>query len=274
MRTMSTTAGKERTPGDELYEQALSLTREAGDLDKQTEENRSNMMYEAYQRSKKKELNPKSQGVTVVKTLVKQVRKERTKEDDSIQKREKALELLKQAAIEYNHPDASIQLGNMLLKDASRVLKQVGTKNDEPDPKESVHKAMELFRQAGEAGSRVGFYNLGHLLWTGFPAYEETEDDSIEQNLEIKNDRIVIPDMEKAMNTFYQAIELGDSDAMYLVGVHMLGEPNVEKNRRGFDLIKQAADNGHEGALYYLALLVSTFLLIRTKPNLIHSNTH
>ena len=268
LRELSTVAGKEIAPGEDIYRQALSLTKEADDLDKKKEEKRSNMMYEAYQRSKEKELNPKSQGVTVVKTLVKQVRKERTKEDDSIQKREKALELLKRAATEHNHPDASIQLGNMLLKDASRTLKNTGTKNDGPDPKELVHKAMELFRQAGESGSRVGFYNLGHLLWTGFPAYEEIEDDSIELGQAIKADRIVSPDMTEAMVAFHRAIDLGDSDAMYLVGVHMLGEANVESNREGFELIKQAAENGHEGALYYLALLVSTFSLERREYTL------
>ena len=57
-----------------------------------------------------------------------------------------------------------------------------------------------------------------------------------------------------------KAIELGDSDAMYLVGVHRLGEKDFKSNRIGISLIEQAAERGHDGALYYLALLVSTFM--------------
>ena len=252
-RRMSTIAGDDKGTGEDIYQQALLLTKEADDLDKAKEEERSSMMYEAYQRSKERELNPKSQGVTVVMTLVKQVRKERAQGDDSNAKREKALELLKKAANEYNHPDASVRLGNMLLKIASRSLNNNGAKNDEPDPKDSVGKAMELFRRAGDAGSRVGYYNLGHLLWTGFPQQEDDEG----EGEEVPDTRIVVPDIEEAMKAFNKAIDLGDNDAMYLVGVQRLGENDVEANKIGLDLIEKAADKGHGGALFYLALLVS-----------------
>jgi len=251
-RGMSTTSEEEERVGEDIYQQALSLTKEADDLDKAKEEERSNKMYEAYQKSKERELNPKSQGVTVVKTLVKQVRKERTKKDDSNDKREQAFELLKKAANEYNHPDAAVRLGNVLLKIASRSLKNKATKDDGPDPKDSVGEAIELFRRAGDAGSRIGYYNLGHLLWTGFPPQEE---ESEEGSGAMTDSRIVAADIEEAMTMFYRAIDLGDCDAMYLVGVHKLGEDDVESNRNGFKLIEQAAGEGHEGALYYLALL-------------------
>jgi len=241
--------------GEDIYQQALLHMKEAEDLDKAKEKERSNMMYEAYEKSKEKELNPKSQGVTVVKTLVKQVRKDRTKSDDSNEKREQAFELLKKAANEYNHPDAAVRFGNMLLKMASRSLNNKGAKDDGLDPRESVGKAMELFRQAGEAGSRVGYYNLGHLLWTGFPQQEEMDEESEGQSEEMPGTRIVVADIEEAMNAFHKAIDLGDNDAMYLVGVQRLGEDDVESNRTGFSLIQQAAEKGHEGALFYLALL-------------------
>ncbi len=251
---MSTNSDEEKRVGEDIYQQALLLTKEADDLDKAKEEERSNKMYEAYQKSKERELNPKSQGVTVVKTLVKQVRKERTKKDNSNDKREEAFELLKKAANEYNHPDAAVRLGNMLLKIASRSLNNKGMKDDGPDPKDSVGKAIELFRRAGDAGSRIGYYNLGHLLWTGFPPQEvESEDGSGAMT----GSHIVAPDIDEAMNMFCEAIDLGDCDAMYLVGVHKLGEDDIESNRNGFILIEQAASGGHEGALYYLALLVS-----------------
>lgn len=265
-RSMSTNANEEKGMGEDIYQQALQLMKQADDLDNKKEEDRSNMMYEAYQKSKEKELNPKSQGVKVVKTLVKQVRKDRIKNDGSSDKRKEAVELLKQAANEHNHPDAAIQLGNMLLKRASRSLNNKVKQDDGSDTKDSVIKAIELFRRAGDAGSRVGWYNLGHLLWTGFPSPGDTEGKSEEQNSsgavakEIEDTRIVVADMEEAMNAFRKAIELGDSDAMYLVGVHRLGQNDLDSNLIGLDLIERAADAGHHGALYYLALLVSTFV--------------
>jgi len=259
---MSTNANEEKGTGEDTYQQALQLMKQADDLDEKKEEDRSNMMYEAYQESKEKELNPKLQGVKVVKTLVKQVRKDRTKNDGSSDKRNEAVELLKQAANEHNHPDAAIQLGNMLLKTASRSLNNKVKQDGKSDAKDSVVKAIDLFRRAGDAGSRVGWYNLGHLLWTGFPSPGDTEGKSEEQNSsgavakEIEDDtRIVVADMKEAMNAFRKAIELGDSDAMYLVGVHRLGQNDLESNRIGFDLIERAADAGHHGALYYVALM-------------------
>jgi TPR repeat protein len=262
-------ANGKKGAGEDIYQRALQLMKEADDYDEEKENERSNMMYEAYQKSKERELNPKSQGVTVVRTLVKEVRKDRTKKKSSSIKRDEAVELLKQAANDFNHPDAAIQLGNMLLKMASRsIIKK--DKKDGSDPKALVSKAVELFRQAGDAGSRVGWYNLGHLLWTGFPPIGDAEDASEEQNgsapvdKDIEDIRIIVPDMEEAMNSFSKAIELGDSDAMYLVGVHLLGQEDLESNLNGMDLIERAADTGHDGALYYLALFVSRISPVAT----------
>ena len=156
----------------------------------------------------------------------------------------------------------------MLLKMASRSLNNKGTTGDGPDPREAVGKAMELFRQAGDAGSRVGYYNLGHLLWTGFPALEDTGGESEGQSEEMPGTRIVAADIEEAMNAFHKAIDLGDNDAMYLVGVQRLGEDDVESNRTGFSLIEQAAEKGHEGALFYVALLVSRCYQLEEVPRL------
>jgi TPR repeat protein len=265
---MSTKANEEKGTGEDIYQQALQLMKEADDLDEKKEEDRSNMMYEAYQKSKEKELNPKLQGVKVVKTLVKQVRKDRTENNGSGDKRNEALELLRQA-IKHHHPDAAILLGNLQLKRASRILNNKGKQDGGSDAKDSVVDAMDLFRLAGKFGSRVGWYNLGHLLWTGWPSRGDTEGKSEEQDSsdgvaeEIEDDtRIVVADMEEAMNAFGKAIELGDSDAMYLVGAHWLAQNDFESNVIGFDLIERAADAGHHGALLYVALFVSTFVLV------------
>ena len=259
---MATNASEEKGLGETLYRQALRLINEANDLESKKEEQKSNMMFEAYQRSKEKELNPKSQGVTVVKTLVKEMRKDRTMNDGSVDRRNEAMELLKQAAYEHRHPDAAVQLGNILLKAASRSIYSKVKQDDWSGSKEAVHTAIELFRRAGEAGSRVGWYNLGHLLWTGFPVRGKIECQTREENTstivseEIGDTRIIVANMDQAMSAFREAIKLGDSDAMYLVGVHRLGQDDLESNRNGFNLIKRAADSGHDGALYYLALLV------------------
>eukprot|EP00535_Pseudo-nitzschia_heimii_P001751 CAMPEP_0197192566 /NCGR_PEP_ID=MMETSP1423-20130617/25242_1 /TAXON_ID=476441 /ORGANISM="Pseudo-nitzschia heimii, Strain UNC1101" /LENGTH=398 /DNA_ID=CAMNT_0042645473 /DNA_START=252 /DNA_END=1448 /DNA_ORIENTATION=- len=259
---MATNASEVKGLGDHLYRQALRLMSEADDLENKKEEKRSNMMFEAYQRSKEKELNPKSQGVTVVKTLVKEVRKERTMNNNgSVDKRNEAMELLKQAANEYDHPDAAVQLGNILLKAASRSMYNKAEQDDWSSSKEAVNTAIELFRRAGAAGSRVGWYNLGHLLWTGFPVPGKLEYQKREENSstmvaqEIGDTRFIVADTEQAMNAFREAIKLGDNDAMYLVGVHQLGQDDLECNRSGLILIERAADNGHDGAQYYLALL-------------------
>ena len=91
-------------------------------------------------------------------------------------------------------------------------------------------KAMDYYRQAGERGSPEGWFNLGHLMW------EQDE-------------------LSASMEAFQKAIDLGDSDAMYFVGVQYLSEEETEEQHRlGLNLIQNAAEQGHSGALYYLAL--------------------
>jgi TPR repeat protein len=155
-----------------------------------------------------------------------------------------AIELLEQAAKEHEHPEALVQLGNLSLQNASK-------KSSEEDPRELVLTAMDFFRRAGEKGSRVGWYNLGHLFWTGYPSVGDNE------GAEEEEDQIVIlaPDLHEAMEAFTKAMDLGDSDAMYLVGVHRMTAGGRENIYSGMKLVERAADNGHGGAKYYWALL-------------------
>lgn len=234
----------------------------AKDIESERERERSNMMYDAWQKSQEKDMNPKSQGVTVVKTLQKSVRKDRTNKDDASDKRNEAIQLLKEAANKFNHPEAAVQLGNVLLKQGSRGIDTPSKEQNGANPKDSVTQAKELFQQAGDAGSRVGWYNLGHLLWTGFPPSNHADEDGEEENAstraargETEGIQILASDMEGAMAAFKKAIELGDSDAMYLVGVQRLSDGDSNSYRDGIDLIEKAANAGHGGALYYLALL-------------------
>jgi len=262
--------------GEILYQQALELMKQTKNIDDKREQERSQIMYEAWRKTQEKELNPKSQGVKVIRTLVKETRKDKSNNDNTSGKKIEAIELLKQAATDYDHPEAAIQLGNMLLNEASR---SINTKNNGDGNKRQngsvpinlVTQAMELFRQAGEAGSRVGWYNLGHLQWTGFPPPKDDKggntDDGNFKIDEEEDTQMVVADIEEAMNAFQKAIDLGDNDAMYLVGVHRLDQGDQENCKYGIKLIEQASDAGHGGALYYLALLhLNGEVSIRLEP--------
>ena len=265
-----TTTTTTTSDGNDIYQQAIQLMDRVKEIEKEREQERSNKMYEAYQKSQEAQNDPKMQGVKVIKTLVKETRKDKKKKSDGVNDNEennpevihqRAFDLLKRAAYEYKHPEAAVQLGNTLLSQAAK-------EKDTTIQKDTVLQAMELFRTAGEAGSRVGWYNLGHILWTGFPPYDDGDDvdageegvteepiDGDDNDDEAIDDRIIPTDMHEAMSAFTKAIDLGDSDAMYLVGVHRLTQGGRENYHSGTKLIERAADAGHGGALYYLALL-------------------
>ena len=217
----------------------------ADELDRQQEEERSKRMFEAWKKSQEAEMIPKQQGVKVIKTLVKETKRDKSNQNSEICRQE-ALQLLKQAAYEHGQPEAAVQLGNTLLKHASN------NKLERPAQQELASEALHLFRTAGEAGSRVGWYNHGHLLWTGFPPHEDDVDDVENDNVE---DQLVPSDLHEAMESFVKAIDLRCYDSMYLVGVHRLTMGGKENYLSGTRLIERAADAGHGGALYYLALL-------------------
>jgi TPR repeat protein len=226
-------------PGDDFYQQALQAMDKAQQVQEAREEERSRKMYEAWERAEKAEKSPQTQGVVVIKTIVKQARK---KIDDDINYMLQHRELLEQAAA-LEHPTALVQLGNLALQDA---------KKKGANQQELIHKAMDLFRRSGQAGNRVGWYNLGQLLWTGYPAWDE-EDHS--EDDEPPTEQILAKDLHEATEAFTNAIDLGDPDAMYLVGVHRMTTGHKEPIFSGLRLIDKAGDLGHGGALYYLALL-------------------
>lgn len=236
--------------GEEFYQKAMELMEQSKRDEDQREHERSKKMYEAWQKSEEASRNPKSQGVAVVKTLVKETRKAKkaTFEDT----RDQALELLEQAATEYNHPMALVQLGNLRLQNAGK---------EGVDTETLVNEAADMFRLAGQGGSRVGWYNLGNLYWTGYPVADddeivaETEAESGETPSITAEEKIFKPDLHEAMEAFMNAIDLGDTDAMYLVGVHRMTSGGRENIHSGLNMVEKAAIEGHAGALYYLALL-------------------
>lgn len=231
--------------GEELYQNAMKLMEQSGKDEDERERERSKRMYEAWQKSEEANRKPKSQGVAVVKTLVKETRK--AKKDAPEDLMQQGLKLLNLAATEHHHPMALVQLGNMRLREARK---------EGADAEALVTQAADMFRLAGEGGSRAGWYNLGNLYWTGYSDDEvdETEEDG-DEDLPLPPEKIFKPDLHEAMEAFMNAIDLGDTDAMYLVGVHRMTSGGRENIHSGLNLIKKAADQPHGGALYYLALL-------------------
>lgn len=239
--------------GDGIYEQAMQALNEVKEIQQHKERERSQKMYEAWAKAQDADKSPKSQGITVVKTLVKETRKAKAKQEKESNEEMEALfraqRLLEEAALEHNHPMALVQLGNMALEKAgSGELRK-----DSERRKAEIETAIQVFKRAGLAGSRVGWFNLGQLFWTGYPAVEINEDE--EYGTSVKEEQLIKPDLNEAMDAFSRAIDLGDADAMYLVGVHRMTSGARENIYSGLKLVERAAEGGHGGALYYLALL-------------------
>jgi TPR repeat protein len=259
-----------KAKGEEWYQKAVQAMEQALEAEKERENKKSQQVQRAVQKAKDSERDAATQGVVVVKTIAKQVRKEKKQTVDNdpvaIGKR-RAVEYLERASYEFNHPIALVELGTMTLENANKT-----NITDDEERKELVLKAMELFRRAGQLGdSRVGWFNLGQLLWSGYPATTSHEEG------ELTTEKILLePNIDEALEAFTKAIELGDPDAMYLVGVSRMsyasdssdsvgsgdarlkdGDPSIvaTMHSSGLTLIEQAANLGHGGALYYLALL-------------------
>ena len=210
-------------------------------------------MFEAWQRTEEQDLvNKKSQGVAVVKTLVKQTRNElKQKQQPETDLQQKAQAKLEEAALEFGHPQAVVQLGNQALTAAS---------SHPENAKEHIDKALELYQRAGQSGSKEGWFNHGHLLWTGYP--DQTDEDTIVD----AKDVVLAPNQEKAIESFEMATQLGDLDAMYFLGTRLLSlinndesvdktsDPRMSDMWKGLSLVQDAAAGGHGGALYSLAL--------------------
>jgi TPR repeat protein len=172
---------------------------------------------------------------------------------------EKARDFMQLAAFVHGFNDAIVSLANNALStsnfDAKKEYKYVISTAEplivdmdeiyECGQQSGAHVAMKLYKLAGERGSKEGWFNLGHLLWNGH---------------DLGNEQSIEPDQSLAIECFEQAVVLGDDDARYFLAVCYLaqeGEDDESESVRsnGFKLVQDAADNGHIGALYYLALL-------------------
>ncbi len=242
-------------------------------------------------------------GIQVIKTIVKQNRRESSQrrrneimnngqersggemtvgsESESTNDLEKAQEYMQLSAFVHSHNDAIVSLANHALSKSSEFeptneFKYVIGKQTvfDGDVFNSIRNcvngaqvAMILYRLAGENGSKEGWFNLGHLLWTG---HEHAQKDA---SLDSVSNGGIETNIPLALECFEKAVQLNDDDARYFLAVHYIGggvsvstitkdvmdeyaENEKEECRiRGLKLVQEAGDNGHAGALYYLALL-------------------
>ncbi len=277
--------------GDEYYELALEALRNAANAKQELEEKLMREQYGAMERQRQKTKNnhDRAAGVAVVRTIVNQTRQSNDvkvdKWDKSVQSglnennkesvgddldedyyQRVALDHLEIAALSCGHPLALIRLGNEALDRArtfsttdeplinndrciewldespidlssilslsSKAIDDVKENSDTQSPYISL--AAILYKEAGKAGSAEALFNLGHLLW------DRSEDDDATK--------------QKAMDAFYEAVNLGDTDAMYFVAAQYLS--SEEDHETGYQLLCRAGHEFNHGpALHHLALL-------------------
>lgn len=240
--------------GNDCYQNALDALKKAETRKHEIEQRRSKEQFEAWQKAQEKTASPRSKGIAIVKTIAKQSRKDIKKEEEEKGEwTDMARSWMEAAAFQHGHPKALIILGNDAMEEANKTVNVKGKKDISKEHIESlVHKAMELYEAAGEKGAAEGWFNLGHIMWTGYPS-AEGESDTTTEDPEI----IIAPDRNASLKLFERAIEMGDYDAMYFVGVQYLSsiEEHKEQLIAGLGFIQAAAAAKHGGALYYYALL-------------------
>lgn len=233
---------------DELYESYQLARHELEELRHTRERTKSEHLYEAWRRADEASSQRRaSAGVAVVKTLVQQTRNEQERHQEMETKLQQRAQAFLEEAARQGHGQALVQLGNQALQRAHESWKDGRLERTQ----EALEEAMQLYRKSL---SPEGWFNLGNLLWSGYP--DQTEDGPKIAEIVLKADK------RQSMEAFEEAIALGDADAMYFVGVQELGSEDrdgdeaatLETLRRGLGRIERAACQGHGGALYYLAL--------------------
>ena len=194
--------------GEECYKRALEALENAKTAREQEEAKRSAEQFEAWRKAQEAETKGRStkEGVAVVKTIAKQARQAPRSSGQDWE--EQSQFWMQKAALEHGHATALVRLGNDELSKAN-------TSRKVEEARVHAEKAMEYYEMAGEKGSAEGWFNLGHMLWTEEVTGQEAET------------AIVKKDNKESMKMFHKAIDLGDRDAMFFVGVQLLSDDEV-----------------------------------------------
>lgn len=167
-------------------------------------------------------------GVAVVRTVAAQARDDAAVPASRDDLEREARRWLERAAFAHGHAKARVRLGNAKLEDARSAA-------DDDAADALARSALELYESADCA---EGWFNAGHLRWTGLPGTS------------------LRPDEERAAEAFERAVDAGDADALYFTGARFLDADDRETRKRGLARVERAAEEfGHGGALHHLALL-------------------
>ncbi|GAX09377.1 hypothetical protein FisN_6Lh249 [Fistulifera solaris] len=233
--------------GDIVFHEYLQAEERIRTLKEENEKKRSEELYRAWQKSSQRAKNSKSTGVAVIKTIVKQANKSN---DDNESKdiqwwEQRATALLQEAAETHEHPEALVRLANLSLDTISET-----TIIDTEVIRDEINRILGYYDKACRLGSKEGCFNHGNLVWTGFTSNQTP---------------ILVPNPKLALGSFQKAIDLGDTDSMYFLGVVLLSEEDdnnevvqtvtrSERKKMGLEFIERAASLHHPGALYYLSI--------------------
>jgi TPR repeat protein len=232
----------------QAYESYKLAVQDLEHLFQEQERIKNEQMYQAWQRSQSKT----NSGVVVIKTLVKETHKQQQSSEKRIEELKTRAQEFLELAGQQGDSAAMVELGNQALENAHKAWRSA----DRQSCREALDRALDWYRRSN---SPEGYFNLGHLLWTGYP-------DQVDESNTIGT-IILKADKSESMLAFQNAIELGDTDAMYFFGVAGLGSVDDEDNvqtidhatlhsaRQGLELVERAASQGHGGALHYLAVL-------------------
>jgi TPR repeat protein len=271
------------TSGEQAWQMYHETLAQRNEYLEQEQVSKSRAMYQAWERatqtSKQSQHQRNQAGVTVVKTLVKQTQKQQQateQQERMLAEYSTRAHLYLQQAVEFKYPPAMVLLANQMIHEAGEQWRKMAASETNVIC-ETLNKAVDLYRRAGDLGSGEAFFNLGNLLWTGFPdqTTDEEESDFIEGQPSTIHLTIALErDTTESLQVFRSAIALGDTDAMYFVGATQLSAPvgtiplaaanppyssslanQKQWFHEGLELVKRAANNGHGGAMYYLALL-------------------
>lgn len=229
------------TLGEALYRQAEYYIQKHKEI---TDEREAERQWEQYK---------SKSGKDIIKKIVSQHRLQNiTKYDEGSDFLEKARASTEEAALVHGHGTALVSLANEALKFPSSKLKFKHVKGMKTiidvsclEELQPIQVAIKLYDLACDKGIKDAWFNKGQIFWNGYESDTKGEKFSIE------------PNVDKAVVCFQKAVELGDDDARFFLGVKFINEigTGIEKRKNGLELIRAAAENNHTGAIYYLSLL-------------------
>jgi TPR repeat protein len=156
----------------------------------------------------------------------------------------------------------AIKGGVAVVKTIAKQSRMKHNSSPRQDEDEFYQQAQDLLEQAGNLGHGKALLRLGHESKSAEQACDYFRRSGLAEGWFHVGALLWDTDQKKeALEALNKAIELGDANALYFMGVHYLDttattqdESLRSKHEQGIDYITKAAGQGHSGATYYLAL--------------------